>query len=502
MRRLSITVFLAVLGSLFVFALAVMGAWRWGIESRAADFERQLSTELAEGAIPDAARGRAELQRALDRWHDRAKIDLALFDADGRLLARAGRPIQRPGEPGPGRGPSRADADRGRDDARNDGPRRRWVATVDLSGGRTLLVRPAHDRAPRSPVGLVAGLGLLLAAVALVAWPVSRRITRRLERLQKGVDRLGSGDLGARVAVEGKDEVAALARSFNVSAGRIEDLMNAKSRLLDAQRKLLANASHELRSPLARMRMGLALMDDESAGGDGLQGGAAVGGALALGLPGLSTRVNSGARAEIERNIAELDELVDEILTASRLDTAEQAIEFALEPVDLAGIAAEEAARVGAEVEVLAPAAAPNVAIAAVTTAATLPGRLDATAIELRGDPRLLRRLVRNLLENALRHHRRAGDASETGEAVRVLLSRDANAVRLEVLDRGPGVAPAERERIFEAFYRPDGHSEKSGGVGLGLSLARQIARAHGGTVECFGRDGGGARFVVELPNT
>ena len=462
MRRLSITVFLAVLGTLCVFAIAVMGAWRWGIESRSIEFERQLSAELADGAVPDATRSRIELQRALERWHDRAKIDLALYAADGRLLGRAGRPIASPGAKGPEGVPPqgrRVQADGEAEHGSSSGlpVRRRWVATVELADGRTLLVRPSRDFAQRSPIGLVAAIALLLLAVALVAWPVSRRITRRLERLQQGVDLLGSGDLGARVAVEGKDEVAALARSFNASAGRIEELLNTKSKLLDAQRRLLANASHELRSPLARMRMGLEL----------------------IGAADTDEAAKRRLGEEIRRNIGELDELVDEILTASRLDSTDHVLEFAAEPVDFAGIAAEEAARVGAEVEVTGA---------------------DGSAIELRGDPRLLRRLIRNLLENAQRHHVAAtpGDAG-TAEPVRVVLSSETGFIRVDVLDRGPGVAQAERERIFEAFYRPDGHSERAGGVGLGLSLARQIARAHGGSIECLARPGGGAHFAVRL---
>ncbi|MGE0315141.1 MAG: ATP-binding protein [Lautropia sp.] len=470
MRRLSITVFLAVLGSLIVFAIAVAGAWRLGIESRTVEFERQLSSDLADGAVPAAGRSRAELMRALERWHDRAKVDLALYDADGRLLARAGRAIlpggARNAAPAtgmhPGAGPHGMAGARDGVDA---SPRRRWVATVELADGRTLYVRPSLDRQPRTPIGLAGGLVLLLLAVALVAWPVSRRITRRLERLQQGVDKLGSGDLAARVAVEGKDEVAALARSFNASAGRVEELVNAKSRLLETQRRLLANASHELRSPLARMRMGFELLRGEEA----------------------DERAKESLRAEIERNIGELDQLVDEILTASRLDNADHALEFAPDPVDLAGIAAEEAARVGAEVEVAERVGGPD----------------PADAFALRGDPRLLRRLVRNLLENALRHHPAPSGASDPAaapEPVRVVLARDDDAIRLEVLDRGPGVPAAERERIFEAFYRPGGHPESAGGVGLGLALARQIARAHDGTVACEARAGGGARFVVRLP--
>jgi signal transduction histidine kinase len=130
---------------------------------------------------------------------------------------------------------------------------------------------------------LAAFLGVIALVVALGARPVVRRLTGRLERLQRGVESLGAGDLRARVKVEGRDEVARLAESFNQAAARIESLV-------DAHKMLLANASHELRTPLTRIRLGLEL----------------------AGAP-------SERKAELERDIAELDQLVDEILLVSCL---------------------------------------------------------------------------------------------------------------------------------------------------------------------------------------
>jgi signal transduction histidine kinase len=276
---------------------------------------------------------------------------------------------------------------------------------------------------------------MLLAAVAVVvaigAFPVVRRLTRRLERLQGSVEQWGAGALSTRVAVEGRDEVALLATSFNQAAGRIEALVGA-------QKSLLANASHELRSPLARIRMAVELMQDQA---------------------------SPAIRDELNRNIGELDQLIDEVLLASRLDASAQA-GAAHEQVDLAAIVAEECSRVGAEFE--------------------------AEALTLSGDARLLRRLLRNLLENA----RRYGAATP----VNVDLRKVDGMLRLDVCDQGPGVPDDQRERIFEPFYRLPGASEAAGGVGLGLSLVRQIAQHHGGQVVCLANPAGGCCFRVTLP--
>jgi signal transduction histidine kinase len=173
-------------------------------------------------------------------------------------------------------------------------------------------------------------------------------------------------------------------------------------------------------------------------------------------------------KAEIERDIRELDTLVEEVLLASRLDAH---LNIAYDRVDLLDLAADEGARVGAAVELAGGTAGP---------------------VELRGDERLLRRALRNLLENA----RRYGGS----EVLLRLAPLAGGGWRAEVCDRGSGVPEAERQRIFEPFYRLPGHSEQSGGVGLGLSLVRQIAERHGGRIGCTGRDGGGSCFYLELP--
>ena len=330
---------------------------------------------------------------------------------------------------------------------------------VVTNDGQTLEVHmPRPQRPPgsnpwiRPPFGFFWTLALVGLAVALAAYPIIRRLTLRLEALQRGVERWGGGDLSTRVSVQGKDEVAFLAERFNTAAERIETLMDSQKALLNAHKNLLANASHELRSPLTRIRMGLELM---------------------------SADITSPQRIEISRSITELDQLIDEILLASRLDT-KQADAEPFETLDLTGLAAEECSRVKAELT------------------AELGHQADtdnAHSLQLRGSTRLLRRLLRNLLENAKRYS--DGD-------ITLALSQGGSTLQptavIRVSDQGPGVPADQRERIFEPFYRLPGASERDGGVGLGLALVKSIAERHGGSVRCEDNPGGGASFVVELP--
>ncbi len=319
------------------------------------------------------------------------------------------------------------------------------VTTNDGQTLNLLLPRPKLPPPPpwgRLPFGFGSMLMVVGLAVALGAYPIIRRLTLRLEALQRGVERWGAGDLSARVNADGRDEVAFLAARFNNAAERIETLMNS-------HKALLANASHELRSPLARIRMSLELMGADAA---------------------------SPQRIEISRSINELDQLIDEILLASRLD-AKQSDAEPFETLDLTGLAAEECARVSAELD----------------TGLGIDG--TGPSLSVQGSPRLLRRLIRNLLENA----RRYSNGEVSLELVQVGAGHKSMAV-IKVHDRGPGVPASQRERIFEPFYRLPGASEREGGVGLGLALVKSISERHGGSARCEARPGGGASFIVEFP--
>ena len=275
---------------------------------------------------------------------------------------------------------------------------------------------------------------LVLSIVALTGPAVSTAIAQEGSvtiTLRSG--ETVQGEL-ARVTVEGRDEVAMLAGAFNDAAERIQGLVSA-------QQRLLASASHELRSPLARLRMALELLAREP---------------------------RPEHLEEAEADIAELDALIEDLLTAARLQSGDAYL--AREAVDLRALLVEEAARVGVEA--------------------------TGESVTVIGDARLLRRLMRNLLENARRHGGQGADPRIEAWLEPI----GSEAVCIVVADRGPGVPEDDRERIFEPFYRPAGHSEgEDGGVGLGLALVREIARHHGGDAYCLPREGGGTRFEVEL---
>jgi signal transduction histidine kinase len=419
-RRLWLRLWIAFIAILVAFGVLMSAVWWMRPDPRDGPPPLDSLAVLVSEAMRSAPGAGAQattgaLQATVDRLGDRLHARISVWSADRRLLANAGPPLPPPPPdrrtsgpmPIPGRGPALA---------------------LHLDDGRWVVV---HGRPPPPWWRWGAMLAALVLTTAGGAYLVVRQITGRIERLKRGVEALGRGELAARVAVEGHDEVAELAASFNAAAARVEAASTA-------QKRLLAHASHELRSPLARLRMGLELL-------------------AASARPDLAERMR--------RDIAELDTLIGEVLLASRLDA--DALPMTVAPVELRALAEAVAAD------------HPRV-------------RVSGDAATVDGDARLLRRLIANLLDNA---HRHGGDGP-----VDVTVSRAPDGTaRLTVADRGPGVPEAERERIFEAFHRVPGTPETGEGVGLGLALVRQIARAHRGDVRCVAREGGGSVFEVGL---
>jgi signal transduction histidine kinase len=413
MQRLYLQFYVTILLVLAVFVGGAALAWKLAEDEAPQYYE--IAAELTGALLPDADAPPSETQKAVDALQRKLRFDIALYRRDGAMIAMAGRPQPRfdarKARPGWRRSPT--------------GP----TFTLQLPDGRWLVARQVHERP--SPTLWIAGfLALLALAIAVGAYPVVRRLGSRLERLKTGVDQLGGGNLGARVKVEGRDEVAALAESFNRSAQRIEELVSA-------HRLLLANCSHELRTPLTRIGMAVSLLGEQA---------------------------DQKTRESLKQDIAELDQLIEEILLSSRLE-AVQKLERD-ESIDLLALAAEEAAHYDLE-------------------ASGIP-------VTVSGDRLLLRRLIRNLLENA----RRYGGSGE----IAISVTADSGRAILEVRDHGPGVPPDERERIFEPFYRLAQSRETGRGSGLGLALVRQIARRHGGEAVCLAAESGGSRFRIDLP--
>lgn len=407
MKRLYLKIYFTIVVALLLVVLVAGAIWRFGQPSPLITEGFEIAGELMSALIPPADAPASAQQNAVREFAQRLHANVALFGKGLDLIASYGDsppPPPNPRRPGfmPGHNA--------------------W--SIPLPDGRWIVVRAAGER--RHPaVGLILLLGGIALVIAICAFPVVRGLTRRLERLQRGVETLGAGNLAARVKVEGRDEVARLAQSFNRAAARIEELVNA-------HRLLLAHASHEIRTPLSRIRLGIEM---------------------------LSEKQDQKYKAELEQDIAELDALVDEILLASRLDMTKVLPQP--EHADLLGLVAEEAAHYE------------DCAV-------------DGEPLTVTADRRLLRRLIRNLVDNATRHGK---------PPVHVEVRRAGPTAIIDVCDGGPGIPDNERERVFVPFYRLPGEAK---GTGLGLSIARQIARLHGGDVAA--REGAASCIRVTLP--
>jgi signal transduction histidine kinase len=419
MQRLYMRIYLTTLASLALVVILCVVLWQFtAARSIEAEQDRFVGALVSKALPPDA--NPDALQKSLDGLVVPPIEGLVLFDRNGVRVASAGY------------------LGRALDAANPDAAvivgqpmhRSSMIHAIPLDDGRIVIARMHSDSLQIHIGGLVLTL-LIALAVALGTYPIVRRLTRRLEELAGTVDRFGQGDLAVRAPVAGNDEVSSLASSFNHMADRVANLLTAHSRML-------ANASHELRSPLARIRIALELQ---------------------------ATNPHPDLLLSMQKDCAEIESQIEEILLASKLDTVDTALPH--DSVDLEVLVAEESSRLD------------------------IP--FDTVPAEVRGDARLLRRLIRNLLENALKHG---------GTGVDATLTIGANGDRiLQVADRGPGIPEAERERIFEPFYRPANTAETGNGWGLGLALVRQIADHHQGGVRCMPREGGGCVFELKLPD-
>jgi two-component system OmpR family sensor kinase len=445
MRRLRRRIWLHLLVVLFVGIVAsgivFTSGWRASFQHSAVPrLARHLASQLA-----DDWGNRASFAHEVKRLSEDLEIELTVRSAepDGELIASAGPPLPRL-EPG--------DVMRVR---KNDvvverGPRFFVAAPLIVDGRVVAVVESSTMRSLRAP-GLMRPL-ITIALIVLIAGvasgPLARRISLPIERMTDAMRRFGAGDLSARVPELGRgwrsrwerhvnrvrhhhrrgkfadDEMAQLTRAFNEMAERLEHLVRG-------QKELLANVSHELRSPLARIRVALELLPRDG---------------------------KSDARLrDVEADLIELERLIDDVLTTSRLDATGLPTHVAR--VTVTEILAALAARAEHD---------------PVTAGKPVRVRGDA-GVSVMADGALLKRALWNLIENAAKYG---------APPIELAAGVEDAALVLSVTDHGAGIAADERARVFEPFYRSDkARTPGRGGFGLGLTLARRVAEVHGGSI-------------------
>ena len=320
------------------------------------------------------------------------------------------------------------------------------AAATSPDGPATVIVGRSLEDVAEATVAatraLAIGIPILVVLVGGVAWRVVGRALTPVERIREDVEIISAAELHRRVpAAGGADEIARLAQTMN---GMLDRLERSQRR----HRRFVADASHELRSPVASIRQQVE---------------------VALAHPE-TTQLGELAEGVLEESLR-LQRIVEDLLLLSRID--EGTMPLRTEPVDLDDLILSEAKRLRAS-----------------STLRISTGVVSAARVM--GDRRQLERLLRNLTENAVRH--------AAGE-IALSLRRNGSGVLLTVDDGGPGIRPADRERVFERFVRlGEARDRDSGGAGLGLSIAREIAVLHGGSVAAAKSELGGARLEVRLP--
>ncbi|GAB4349277.1 MAG: ATP-binding protein [Gammaproteobacteria bacterium] len=306
-----------------------------------------------------------------------------------------------------------------------------FVIQVRLSDGEWLrLQRPVPRELLDWPSRLLWTVVFMLASVLLVSLVAVRWVTRPLRMLSGAANELGRDIERPPLPVDGPEEVAEAARAFNTMQERLGRFIGDRSRILAA-------VSHDLKTPITRLRLRSELLEDEA------------------------------LREKFRKDLDDMERMVSETLEFMRgTEMSEES-----QPIDVVALVeslVEDARDAGWEVSFASGKAAPY-----------------------SGKPLGLRRCLMNLIENAVRY----------GERAEIAVEESRGSLKITIRDEGPGIDEAELEHLFEPFYRLEGsRSQHTGGSGLGLSIARNIARAHGGDVTLRNRSGGGVEAVVELP--
>jgi signal transduction histidine kinase len=418
------TLAIFVIGSAFISALTM----NQSVSDRQSPGARLLTLQLEEARLAYETGGRPALQQFMENLQ-------RIYDAQGVLTDEQGRDLL---------------TNQDRSDLLRRARRRR--ALPFFRSGQPMIARHAEDgrywfflifpsMRPGSWFLMPEHLFMMGAAVLLCYW-LALHLTSPVRALQRAVERFGRGDLSARVSSTRRDELGRLARTFDRMADRIQTL-------LAAERRLLLDISHELRSPLARLGVAVEL----ARSGDDLN-------AALNRIQKESDRLNSlvgqllqvtraeGDPSSLRRESVQLDELVQQLVEESGIEAAAH------------GCRLEFAKREPVTVE---------------------------------GDPELLRRAVENVIRNAIRY-------SPPESAVEVSLARNNGTAVVDVRDHGPGVPEPALPRLFDPFYRvADDRCTSSGGVGLGLSIARRAIELHHGKIRAKNADPG-LEVELEMP--
>ncbi|MDI1451601.1 HAMP domain-containing sensor histidine kinase [Polyangium sp. 6x1] len=438
--RLALRIYLVGLAQFAVVAAGFLALLEM---NRPKGFPHEHQVRFLHEVIAREIEDRREVQSVLELAQTEMRATVTVLDPDGAVFATNAPPGAprcmpfRPGKP---------------PDEQHPPCHVKPVRFPDGRDGRIEQIAPFRGP-PGPPITGPRLVGLVLVVVGISSWLLARTLTRPLRRLSTAARAFGGGELKARAALPNRDELGEVSRAFDEMAERVTELLRA-------ERELLANVSHELRTPLSRIRMALALVAE--AEGD--------------------VAVAREMLGEIGGDLDELERLISDVLTAARLDFEDAASHAGIPPlrrerVDMHDLLTHAASRFRA--------AHPQRALV-VDVPAELPS--------VHADPVLLRRVFDNLLENAHKYTEKPTEAVE-------LVARVGKEITVEVVDKGVGIAAEDLPRVFRPFFRVDkSRTRATGGLGLGLPLAKRIVDAHGGEIELVSAPNEGTRARVRLP--
>lgn len=440
MNRLSVRIFIAFFVTLVLVLAGAIAITSWTLNERDARATRELQTAAEEAAEALALRGRTGLRewaQVQQAEGGTATVMLVIDDLGREILDRQLPPNV-----------SAMAVDESEDEFFADLP----MVGLDLPSTRPTLhsedgehfelVPVPRERGPFAALGLresaPALLLLALLVTALISGVLARSITGPIFDLQSTTEALAAGKLDSRVparTLRRADELGRFSRSLDSMAARLASLVNSRD-------ELLRNVSHELRSPLTRMR-------------------------LAVGLTRQSAQPSPDALDRVETEIARLDNLIGGMLDVARLDSGHAAL--TRERIDLGHLMASLAQDATFEAE---------------STGRHLDWQPPPTPCCIDGDPHWIAAAIENVVRNALRH-------TPVGSTVTLRLQRSTEAIEVIVSDSGSGIAPEDLSRVFEPFQRAaDRSSETHSGIGLGLAITASVMKAHGGSVTAHNRSG------------